>query len=609
MRKNHLKSRRLKSVFGEENINWRIKILGIFIILFGAALCSRLFLLQVKSYRYFSALARGQQYNFEVLAPPRGGIYMVSRAGENLPLAMNKKLSLVYAVPKEIKDDENFSRTIFQILGIDQNEIKEKIKDKELYYKVLATRIEEEKAAEIKKTKLKGVYFTDEILRYYPNKDLASQVVGFVGHEEKKKSGQYGLEKYFDNMLAGKEGYLQGQRDAKGRWIFSNKEKEEPSQKGADLYLTIDYNIQYQAEKVLKTYCEKLKTEKGLMVVLETETGKIKAMANWPNFDPSNYSKEENLNVFLNDATERVFEPGSVFKPITMAAALDLGEVTPEMTYNDPGKIAFGGRTIENYDGESHGVRTMTQVLEESLNTGAVFVQQKVGKERFKEYLEKFDLYKKTGIELPGELKGDLQNLNSDRDINFATASFGQGISMTPLQFVKAFSAIANRGTMMNPYIVEKRVFADGKEEIIQPKILREVVSPETAAYLSAMMVSVVKNGHAKRAQIPGYFVAGKTGTAQIPNVGSSGYSSETIHSFVGFFPAFDPKFLILVKLDKPIGVRFAESSAVPAFKEVAQYIIDYFEIPPDYDVLMEEKSDKPVPIKTQAPANPQTQL
>lgn len=600
MRKGHLKHRKGLSGLGEENINWRIKFLGICIILFGAALCSRLFFLQVKDFRYFSALARGQQYNFEVLVPPRGTIYMTSRAGEELPLAMNKRLSLVYAVPKEIKDDDSFSKVFSQVLGLDQNEVIQKIKDKDVYYKVLATGVEEEKVAEIRKAKLKGVYFTEEISRYYPNKDFASQVVGFVGHQNQKKAGQYGLEKYFDDILAGKEGYFQGQRDAKGRWIFSQKEKEEQPKEGANLYLTIDYNIQYQAEKILKSYCEKLETERGLVFVLDTESGKIRALANWPNFDPNNYGEEKNLNVFMNDATERIFEPGSVFKPITMAAGLDLGKVTPEMTYTDPGKMTFGGRTIENYDGKSHGVRTMTQVLEESLNTGAVFVQQKIGKAKFKEYVEKFDFDKKTGIELPGEIKGDLQNLNSDRDINYATASFGQGINMTPIQFIRAISAIANRGTMLKPYLVEKKVFADGKEEITQVQV-KEVISPETAAYLSAMMVSVVKNGHAKRAQIPGYFIAGKTGTAQIPNVGSLGYSNDTIHSFVGFFPAFDSRFLIFVKLDKPKGVQFAESSAAPAFKELAQYIIDYYEIPPDY--AEEEKAVKPTPANNALPS------
>jgi cell division protein FtsI/penicillin-binding protein 2 len=271
--------------------------------------------------------------------------------------------------------------------------------------------------------------------------------------------------------------------------------------------------------------------------------------------------------------------------------ALDLQKITPEETYTDPGTIFFGTQTIKNFDGKSNGTQTMTQVLEKSLNTGAVYIQQKVGKEKFKEYMEKFDFGKKTEIELPGELSGDIRNLSYNRDVNYATASFGQGISVTPIQFVKAASAVANRGIMMKPYIVEKKVFADGKEEFTGPEIVKQVISPEASSFLAAMMVSVVKNGHAKRAQIPGYFIAGKTGTAQVANTGAGGYSDQTIHSFFGFFPAFDPKYLIFIKIDKPQGIEFAESSAVPAFKDLAQYVINYYEIPPDY--TEEEKAVK----------------
>jgi len=594
-RRRRFKPRYSDTGVGEVNTNWRVLVVGGVIVFFGAVLCSRLFFLQIKDFRYFSALARGQQQNFEVLTPSRGGIFMTSKSNENIPLAMNKKLSLVYAVPKDITDDDNFSQLISQVLGKTKEEVVEKIKDKSSSYKVLAQRVEQEKVSEIKNLKLKGINFTTETARFYPYGKFASQVIGFLGFHEQndsaKSSGQYGLEKNFNNILAGKEGFSEGQKDAKGRSIFSKTEKEEEAQKGADLYLTLDYNIQFQAEKVISEYCEKLGAEKGLAIVEELSTGKIKALANWENFDPNVYWEEKTLNVFQNDAIERAYEPGSIFKPITFAMALDLQKITPEETYTDPGTIFFGTQTIKNFDGKSNGTQTMTQVLEKSLNTGAVYIQQKVGKEKFKEYMEKFDFGKKTEIELPGELSGDIRNLSYNRDVNYATASFGQGISVTPIQFVKAASAVANRGIMMKPYIVEKKVFADGKEEFTGPEIVKQVISPEASSFLAAMMVSVVKNGHAKRAQIPGYFIAGKTGTAQVANTGAGGYSDQTIHSFFGFFPAFDPKYLIFIKIDKPQGIEFAESSAVPAFKDLAQYVINYYEIPPDY--TEEEKAVK----------------
>lgn len=571
----------------EENKDWRIRLVGLFVIVFGVGLCSRLFFLQIKDFRYFSALARGQQQSFEVLAPPRGNIYATSKNGETVPLAMNKKLSTVFAIPKNITDDENFSKTVSLILGKEQAEIADKIKDKTSSYKVLAQKVEQEKVDDLKKVKLKGIDYTTELSRFYPYGKFASQTIGFVGFHDQnvstKSNGQYGLEKYFNDILAGKEGYSQGQKDAKGQSIFSKKGNQEEPENGADLYLTLDYNVQFQAEKIISEYCEKLKAEKGVAIVEEVSTGKIKALANWQNFDPNAYWEEKTLNIFQNDAVERVYEPGSIFKPITFAIALDLQKITPEETYTDPGTIFFGTQTIKNFDEKSNGVQTMTQVLEKSLNTGAVYIQQKIGKEKFKEYLEKFDFGKKTEVDLPGELNGYIGNLNSNRDINYATASFGQGISVTPMQFVKAASAIANRGIMMKPYIVEKKVYDGGKEEFTNPEVEKQIISPEASSFLSAMMVSVVKNGHAKRAQIPGYFIAGKTGTAQVPNVGSGGYSNQTIHSFFGFFPAFDPKYLVFIKIDKPQGVEFAESSAVPAFKDLSQYLINYYEIPPDY--------------------------
>ncbi|GAG18115.1 unnamed protein product, partial [marine sediment metagenome] len=245
----------------------------------------------------------------------------------------------------------------------------------------------------------------------------------------------------------------------------------------------------------------------------------------------------------------------------------------------DKGFIKMGGYTINNSHDKPEGIQTMTQVLEKSLNTGAVFVQQLAGKKVFKNYLEKFRFSKKTGIDLEGEVSGNIANLNNKRDIEYATASFGQGISITPMELVAALGAIANKGKIMKPYLVEKFVYSSGGEKIVKPKVSGQVISLETAETLTKMMVSVVENGYGEKAGIPGYFIAAKTGTAQVPEAG--GYSDKTIHSFGGFFPAFDPEFLILVKLDNPQKIRFAADSVAPVFGEIAEYILNYYEIPP----------------------------
>ncbi len=271
-----------------------------------------------------------------------------------------------------------------------------------------------------------------------------------------------------------------------------------------------------------------------------------------------------------------------------MAAALEEGSITPQTTYQDPGTIKIGGWPISNYDNRKYpGNITMTQVLEKSINTGAVFAEQQLGNnDLFLGYIDQFGFFKPTGIDIQ-EIYSENSELKKGYDINFATASFGQGIGITPIQLIRAYAAIANDGKLVKPYIVEKIVRGENVLET-QPRMIEEdsVISSKTSSQLAAMLISVVENGYAKSAKIPGYYVAGKTGTAQISyaalNIDKRGYSDKTWQSFMGFAPAFDPKFLILVKLDNP-QTKTAEYSAVPLFHDLAKYIIDYYQIPPDY--------------------------
>ncbi|MCX6730105.1 MAG: penicillin-binding transpeptidase domain-containing protein, partial [Candidatus Portnoybacteria bacterium] len=288
------------------------------------------------------------------------------------------------------------------------------------------------------------------------------------------------------------------------------------------------------------------------------------------------------IGVFINPTVQSLYEPGSVFKPITMAAALDKGVVTPQTTYNDTGKVEISGKTIENALRKGEGVQTMTQVLEKSLNTGAVFAQQKLGKDDFKEYVEKFGFADKTGIDLKGEVKGNTANLETKRDFELANISFGQGIAVTPIQLVVAFGALANDGILMRPYVVDRIIYPNNKEEVTKPSEVRRVISSNTASRITAMLVSVVENGHTQKAGVEGYQIAAKTGTAQIPDPTTKKYlETETIHTVLGYFPAFDARFSMLVRIDKPVGVKYAESTSAPLFGEIAKYILNYYEIPP----------------------------
>jgi len=315
---------------------------------------------------------------------------------------------------------------------------------------------------------------------------------------------------------------------------------------------------------------------------MEPQTGKILAMAGAPDFDPNDYSKVENQDIYQNAAIQKVYEPGSVFKPLTMSAAINEGKIQPDTTYTDAGILKIGGYTIQNAAEKSYGTCTMTKVLEKSINTGAVFAQRSIGPDVFGDYVRKFGLGEQTGIDLAGEIAGNINNLKKGSpEINFATASFGQGVSVTPIELITALGAIANKGKLMKPYVVEKIIDSDGGQQVINPVEKRQVISEETAAKVTSMLVSTVKNGYDK-VKIKNYFIAGKTGTAQIPNLDQKGYSDDFVHTFMGWAPAFDPKFIILLKMDKPRGIRFASDSLAPPFANLTRYLLNFYQIPPE---------------------------
>ncbi len=569
---------------------WRLSLFIIIIFLVGGGIISRLFSLQILQYNYYHALAQDQHDIYQYLFPERGEILIqdlsdnqrVSQYGY-YPLAINKEFYQVYAVPQKIFDEqkEDFTDKLAKLLELDKEDILERINKKNDPYEPIKHKVSQGIAEQIDSWQIKGLEISPETWRYYPNGSLACHLTGFVGFEEEKKVGQYGLESYYEDELNGSTGFLSGKKDTSGYWIPSLRQELQPAENGASLVLTIDQNIQFKAEKELEQSVERWQATGGTIIVLEPASGAIRAMASWPTFNPNQYSQVEDIEVFLNPAVQKVYEPGSVFKPITMAAGLDSGLVSPETVYEDKGQIKIKGSTISNVNGEIYGQQTMTQVLEKSINTGAVFVQQKIGQEIFQDYIQRFNLDQPTGVDLVGEVGGDISNLFTGREINLATISFGQGITVTPLALTAAVGAIANQGKLMRPYLVEKIIENDGQEVNQEPQLIREAISAQSAKELIKMLVSVVENGFGRPAQVAGYSIAGKTGTAQIPDPEEGGYSEETIHTFIGFAPAFNPKFVILIKLDKPQGIRFAADSVSPVFREIAKYLFNYLEIPP----------------------------
>lgn len=558
----------------------RLNIILLLLFLFGASVLGRLFFLQVLKGDFYRALAQGQQNTFQEVSGTRGDIFLQDIEGNLYTLATNKNETYVYVSPIEINEKEQTAQAISKILALDENDILEKISG-DSFYEFVKQRLTDSEAQALKAAKLDGVYFQDRLMRYYPQESYAAHLAGFVGAEG---IGQYGLEGAYDDLLRGKRSFVKGEKGLEG--LLSSL-AQIGDQKGNDLVLTIDYNIQFFAEELLKTAANALGVQEGTIIVMDPHTGKILALAEYPGFDPNNYFQETDLTIFQSSAIQRMFEPGSVFKPFTMAAALDEKKVTPETTYVDEGILQVGGYRIYNYDSRVWGEQKMTSVLEHSINTGAVFAERQLGHKNFLAYVEKFGFLKPTGIDLKGEASSENKTLRSGREINFATASFGQGIEITPIQLVRGFAALVNGGVLVKPYIVEKIVAPDGKTREVEPEAGERVISQETSSKIVAMLMSVVENGYGKAARVPGYAVGGKTGTAQVSwsalGISKAGYSDETVQSFAGFAPAFNPRFVILVKLNNP-KAKTAEYSAVPVFHDLAKYIIDYLQIPPDYE-------------------------
>lgn len=493
----------------------------------------------------------------ELLTPRRGAIYFTDKEGDRVPAAITKVYENVFASPMQIKDPELVAGQLTAVFPeLEKDELIARLSNPEDEYEVIAKRISKEQGIILKEAGIQGVHFEYEKARYYPLAEVGAQVVGFVGKTDDTAipHGKYGIELYYDSILAGTPGKI-----ADGKMTSPVA--------GKDVVLTLDREVQVQAETILRRLVHDYRGVRGSIVVQEPKSGKIVALANYPTFDPNSYA-DAPLESFTNPVVEHVYEPGSVFKLITMAAAIDSEAVTPETTYVDTGSITMNGMTVRNWDLKAHGLLTMSNVIEQSINTGTIFAERKTGHNVFYDYLLKFGLKEPTNISLPGEVVGKLTPLEYEpQDINFATASYGQGISLTPLRLITSISAIANGGVMRRPFIVASE----------QTNEDWDVISRDSARQITDMMVSTVKKNVI--ADIPHYRVAGKTGTAFIPENGK--YSDQVINTFVGFAPAEKPRFTVLVKLERPEGAPLAGQTVVPAFREMTEFLLNYYHVPP----------------------------
>lgn len=562
---------------------WKTIAVLCLLSVFGAGIVARLAYLQIFNYGFYKALAQGQHNFTTVDTGERGTIYATDEDGNLYPLATNRRVAFVFVEPPKIKDSSATADALAKTLGVGAEDIITALQKSESLYEIIKEEITSEEERALLELNLPGVHVRSKNVRWYPEKTLAAHVVGFVN---KDGEGQYGIEERYDDALKGRDGLAKNTRNPAIYLLFG---QGDTARDGSDVVLSIDRNIQEEAERLLGKAQADLGVAQGNIVVMEPTTGNILAMASIPAFDPNLYSKVSRISTFQNGAVQKIFEPGSIIKPITMASALNTGSVTPETTYVDTGIVRVGGSKIYNYGQRSYGEQTMKDVLAFSINTGAVFAERQAGHESFLNYLERFGFFEPTHIDLPGEARSPNKELKEGREINYATASFGQGIETTPIQILRAFSAFINKGALLRPTIAKTIIDAAGAARQAAPKdnAPNPILSAKTTGDIVEMLIGVVERGFGKAAKIPGYYTAGKTGTAEVSwsslGEAKAGYSDETIQSFIGFAPAYNPRFLMIVKLDNP-PTKTAEYSAIPVFRNLQKYILDYYQVPPDYD-------------------------
>ncbi len=558
-----------------------IKALSFVFLIIAVITGIQLFRLQILQHDYYSTLAMSSHEIYQKLHPKRGEIFFSDQKGAIFPAAVNRIYYRLYGVPLEIPQDE-VDKTIeklIEITGLTEEATspwKERLSKENDPYEPLAVKIPEETLDKIKEAGLKGIYGSPETYRYYPEENLSSAILGFCSFDEDQNlSGQYGAEGYWNKVLAGKPGFFMGEKAAQGGWISLAGMTNIEAENGADIILTVDRALQYKACARLAEGMKAFNAKSASLIMLEPTTGAVLAMCSLPDYDPNNFSETESIKLFNNNAIFNAYEIGSVFKPIVMSVAIDLGLVGPQTTFNDPCERQFDKYTIRNALKKCYGNNvTMTEVLENSINTGMIWVAERIGTSRLRTYLEKFGFGQKTGIPLDMELAGDISSLQKKSPIYTAQASFGQGITATTLQLALAYSALAYEGKVPQPYLIKEIKYANGKIEKFEPQVTAQAITPRSAKLVSGMLTSVVEKSYVNSVRMNNYYVAGKTGTAQI--AGPGGYlENVTNHTFAGYVPAGNPRVVMVVHYEMPER-QWAEATAAVIFKDVAEFAMDY---------------------------------
>jgi len=560
------------------------------ILIFAGVLAFSLYTTQIVNGRSYAEKADKQYIKPKATLFDRGTIFFASKDGTRAAAATVQTGYLIYMNPTDVGDSTQTHEVLSQYLILDKNDFLSKAQKVDDQYEELLHKVDEDKAMAVKALSLPGIIVTKETWRSYPGGTLAAHELGIIGENSSGTvEGRYGLESSYQSVLtrsgigSSVNGFAQlfsGVKDA----IFGG------SAKSGNIMTTIEPTTQRYLEKILTQISEKWRADEIGGIIIDPATGEVRAMASLPSFDPNDTSKVTDVSVFSNPLVEHVYEMGSIMKPLTMAMALDTGVVAPHSTYDDTGTLTLNTKKISNYDGKARGVIPMQEILSQSLNVGAATIAMKVehelGTGTMFQYFDNLGLGEKTGIDEPNEATGIISNLKTGRDIEIATAAYGQGIAVSPVEMVRGLSVLANGGYLITPHLVRSIEYSDGSKEVTDPDKTPSIIKKQTTDEVTRMLVKVVDEKIAKAhpdIHFENYSVAAKTGTAQIADHKNGGYYPDKyLHSFFGYFPAYEPKYLVFLYQIYPKGAEYASDTLTEPFSEIAKFLIDYYNVTPD---------------------------
>lgn len=563
----------------------RIILIGIFVTAFGLGIS--LYNLQIIQGSEYAAKAQKQYVKPSSALFDRGSIVFTSKDGTHQSAATLSSNYLVYMSPKMLKDPQGTYQALSQYLKIDQEQFIKKAAMTNDPYEELAKKIDAPLAQQISALSLTGIGVTKEIIRSYPGGSLAAHVLGIVGESEGTEGtveGRYGLERSYENILSRHQVSTSANIFAQ---LFTNVHDTVFSTDSAygDIVTTIEPTVQGYLEKVLSKTNDQWKPEEIGAIIMDPKTGNIIAMASLPTFDPNDISKLKNVLILSNPLVEHAYEMGSIMKPLTIATGFDTGAITPTWTYDDTGTMTLSGKNISNFDKKARGPKTSVQdILSQSLNVGAATVALEVGKDEFVKYFTSFGFGSKTDIDQPNETAGIVTNLKTGRDVEIATMAYGQGIALSPIAITRALAVLANQGKLIQPRLVQEVDYVDGTKRVVPVDTGTQVLKPQSVEDVTRVLVKAVDEALRKgQFKMEHYSVAAKTGTAQIADPTTKTYYADRyLHSFVAYFPAYDPKFIIFLYQKYPKSTQYASDTLVEPFSDITKFLIDYYNIPPD---------------------------